>query len=284
MAVKPKKFRVAVAGDTVDGRTIEPAMLTQSVETFNRETYGVRVNVEHIRGLSGDKPFGAVGDVIGLSVQEDEITVAGKAEKRTCLYADIQPNDRAVELNKADQKVYTSCEFLPNFAGSGKWGLVGLAVTDTPASIATERLQFSKVTGALIVPGREEVKFDEDAAATAFSAVADFFKKLTAAPDAQGTTQAQTQTQNPAAPVVQNPAAPAQPDAVSAFTAQVFSGMKALADAVEASSKATNEAIAELRADQAKLKTQLETTPDPTAFNRAPAIGHQGAAQIKAEC
>jgi len=282
MAVKSKKFRVAVSGTTVDGRTIEPSMLHEAVDNFHTETYGIRANVEHIRGLSGDKPFGAVGDVVGLSLQEDNLILNGRSEKRTCLYADVLPNARGIELNKADQKVYTSIELSPDFAGTGKFGLVGLAFTDSPASIGTERLQFSKVHKTLIFTCEDpiEFKFDEDAAATAFSAVADFFKKLTAAPEAQGTLQ----TQTPAAPVVQTSAATAQPDAVAAFATQVFTGMKAMADAIEASSTATNDAIAELRAEQTRLKTQLETTPDPNAFTRAPATGHQGAPQIKAEC
>lgn len=42
----------------------------------------------------------------------------------------------------AGQKVYTSMEIRPNFANSGKCYLVGLAVTDDPASLGTEYLGF----------------------------------------------------------------------------------------------------------------------------------------------
>ena len=269
---KPKKFRVAVSGDTIDGRKIEPLMLTQAVETFNPATYGVRVNVEHIRGLSGDKPFGAVGDVVGLSVQEDDITIAGKTEKRTALYAEIQPNDRAIELNKADQKVYSSVELLPNYANSGKWGLVGLAVTDTPASIATERLQFSKVSGSVIVTGPDELKFDDDAAASAFSAVADFFKQFTVKTEPPATV--------PAVAVPAVPATPATPAAeFAAMANQMMAGMKAIADAVQASSKASEDGLASLRADHNALKTSLENQESPRGFTRAPATGSDGNAK-----
>uniref|UniRef100_UPI000361A7D7 capsid scaffolding protein n=1 Tax=Uliginosibacterium gangwonense TaxID=392736 RepID=UPI000361A7D7 len=41
------------------------------------------------------------------------------------------------------QKVYTSCEINTNFAETGEAYLVGLAVTDNPASLGTEMLQFS---------------------------------------------------------------------------------------------------------------------------------------------
>ncbi|HEY0208634.1 GPO family capsid scaffolding protein, partial [Acerihabitans sp.] len=41
------------------------------------------------------------------------------------------------------QKIYTSMEVQPNFANSGKAYLVGLAITDDPASLGTEMLAFS---------------------------------------------------------------------------------------------------------------------------------------------
>jgi hypothetical protein len=44
----------------------------------------------------------------------------------------------------AGQKVYTSMEIQPNFANSGKAYLIGLAVTDDPASLGTEMLEFSR--------------------------------------------------------------------------------------------------------------------------------------------
>ena len=46
-------------------------------------------------------------------------------------------------MNKASQKIYTSMEIQPNFANTGKSYLVGLAVTDDPASLGTEMLEFS---------------------------------------------------------------------------------------------------------------------------------------------
>lgn len=39
---------------------------------------------------------------------------------------------------RAGQKVYTSMEIRPNFSNSGKCYLIGLAVTDDPASLGTE--------------------------------------------------------------------------------------------------------------------------------------------------
>src|SRR5690606_21187551 len=67
----------------------------------------------------------------------------GKKQKRLALLARIEANEQLQELVEKGQKIFTSIEVSPNFAKTGKAGLVGLAVTDTPASLGTEALQFS---------------------------------------------------------------------------------------------------------------------------------------------
>jgi hypothetical protein len=55
----------------------------------------------------------------------------------------IDATDELVELNKRRQKLYTSIEVRPSFADTGEAYLVGLAVTDNPASLGTEMLEFA---------------------------------------------------------------------------------------------------------------------------------------------
>ena len=136
MSKKAKRFRVATSGPTIDGREIKPEWLKQAADNYDPAVYAARVNVEHLRGYSADGPFGAFGDVIALTAETNK---QGRVE----LFADIEPNDRAIAANKAGQKVYTSIELIENFAGTGEAYCVGLAMTDTPASLGTERLQFS---------------------------------------------------------------------------------------------------------------------------------------------
>ncbi|QWL61757.1 GPO family capsid scaffolding protein [Aeromonas jandaei] len=144
MAKKAKFKRVAVAGQTTDGRNIAPEWLTQAAKNYNREKYGARVNLEHLRSLYPDSAFRAYGDV--LSVYAEEVDIDG--EKKMALFADIDPTEDLIKLNKARQKVYTSIELDLDFAGSGEAYLVGLAVTDQPASLGTEYLQFCAGAGA----------------------------------------------------------------------------------------------------------------------------------------
>lgn len=41
---KSKWFRVAVAGDTTDGREIQSEWIIQMAQTYNLNTYGARIN------------------------------------------------------------------------------------------------------------------------------------------------------------------------------------------------------------------------------------------------
>src|SRR5690606_38778722 len=57
------------------------------------------------------------------------------------------PNDSLLALNKKGQKIYSSMEIQPKFSDTGKAYLVGLALTDSPASLGTEALEFSAQHG-----------------------------------------------------------------------------------------------------------------------------------------
>lgn len=136
---KSKFFRVAVEGATTDGRTIDRGLIEQMAANFDPQKYGARVWMEHIRSTVADSPFQAYGDVTALKAEE--ITLDGK--KKLALFAQIEPLPALVAINKARQKIYTSVEINPKFGDSGQAYLMGLGVTDSPASLGTEMLTFS---------------------------------------------------------------------------------------------------------------------------------------------
>lgn len=136
---KSKFFRVAVEGATTDGRNIDRAWIEQMAANFDPQKYGARVWMEHIRSTVADSPFQAYGDV--TAVKAEEITLDGK--KKLALFAQIEPLPALVAMNKARQKIYTSVEINPKFGDSGQAYLMGLGVTDTPASLGTEMLTFA---------------------------------------------------------------------------------------------------------------------------------------------
>ena len=136
-AEKTKFFRIAKEGATTDGRNIEREWLEQMAANYDPvNVYGARINLEHYRGVVPDGPFKAYGDVLALETREE-------GDGKLGLYAQIKPTADLVAMTKAGQKIYTSCEINPKFADTGEAYLVGLAVTDNPASLGTEILAFA---------------------------------------------------------------------------------------------------------------------------------------------
>lgn len=136
----PQKFRVAVSGSTVDGREISPVHLREAAENFNPDVYAARVNVEHYLSPCPSSEFSAMGDVTALSTED---ITEGPLAGRTALYAEIEPTERMKQLVADGKKIYSSIELHPQFSVNRRAYLVGLAMTDTPASLGTERLKFT---------------------------------------------------------------------------------------------------------------------------------------------
>ncbi len=269
--MKSQFFRCFVAGSTIsDGRTITPEMIDQIVETFNAETYTPRINVEHMKGYSPEPPFNGYGSVIAVKAQDDEITIDGKAEKRRALYAQVDGNPQLVKLAKADQKPFPSVELTPSYAGIEKIGLIGLAFTDSPASIATQRLQFSRnAPGSFHAHGADAValEFEADPAADigkVEGAVAGFFSALTAK---FATREPEKAKEEP------KPKPEAANDNFAAFAADMIT---AVTGAINAAVGPVITAQAQDRAAFAALTAKLETKPDGN-FSRTPATGGNGA-------
>ena len=133
---KTKWFRVATEGATTDGRAILRSWIEQMAKNFSPAKYGARVWIEHMRGLLPDSAFAAQGDVLAVKAEAVE-------DGKLALFAQIKPLESLMAMNKAGQKLYTSIEVDPNFADTGEAYLIGLAVTDSPASLGTELLAFA---------------------------------------------------------------------------------------------------------------------------------------------
>lgn len=142
---KSKWFRIAVEGATTDGREIQRSWIEEMAEQYNPDTYGARVNCEHLKTFMPRGEFGAYGDVLALKAEDVELN----GKKKLALFAQIEPTAELLALNKEGQKIYTSIEVNQKFADTDKAYLVGLAVTDSPASLGTEALKFSAHSGML---------------------------------------------------------------------------------------------------------------------------------------
>jgi hypothetical protein len=154
-AIKAKRFRIAVEGATTDGRVISRDWISQMAKNYNPAMYGARVNMEHIKGYTPDSPFRRYGDVTALTAEE---ITDGPLKGKLALYGDIDPTPELVELTKARQKIYTSVEINTKFADTGEAYLIGIAVTDDPASLGTEILSFSATAKANPLASRKQDK------------------------------------------------------------------------------------------------------------------------------
>lgn len=189
MAKKVSKFfRIGVEGDTCDGRVISATDIQEMAAGFDPRVYGCRINLEHLRGILPDGAFNRYGDVVELKAEKIEDDSA--LNDKWALFGKIAPLDNLVEMVGKGQKVYTSMEIQPNFANTGKCYLVGLAVTDDPASLGTEYLEFCRTAKSnplnrfktapdnlISVATLAELEF-EDQAETVFTKLSDTVKSI----------------------------------------------------------------------------------------------------------
>ena len=264
---RSKWFRVAVEGATTDGRRIEGDWIDQMATSYDRSQYGARVWMEHIRGTLPDSPFRAYGDI--LAVKAEDVEINGK--KLRALFAQIEPTDDLVSMvNKLKQKIFTSIEVREKFADTGKAYLMGLGVTDTPASLGTEMLAFSaqhpdasplksrkqSPDNLFTVAEETELVFEEyeekpSLGAQLFSKVQDLLKRKDAKDDGQFS-------------------------AIGQAVEAIAEHGKHLADQLNTYQQThteLNTQVQQLSADLSALKTTLGSTHDHTQRQRPPVTG-----------
>lgn len=285
---KTRFFRIAVEGGTTDGRVIERAWIEQMAAGYNRATYTASINCEHLRGYSPEPPFNSYGVVDALKTEEIEIEVAGKKEKRLALLASLEPNDQLLAINRQRQKLFTSCEITPNMGGSGKAGLVGLAVTDNPASLGTEMLEFAAGKGdanpfhsrkqdkanVFSAALEADIALDDESDPTGvFSSMKAMFDGF-AAKFAKGDDKPAETPPAPTPPAGGTGGKEPANDNFAAFASQFGETMT---QAIAAAFNPLNTTVASIQTDLSTLKEQVATTEAPNSFQRKAATGGNGA-------
>lgn len=137
-----KRFRVAREGQTVDGRNLSRQYIIDMAETYDPVEYTARINCEHWFSMFPNGEMTSFGDVVAVDYTLEKFTVNGSEVELACLYATLSALPQLVELNKQGKKIFSSIEYYPKFADTGRAYLVGLALTDTPASRGVEPIKF----------------------------------------------------------------------------------------------------------------------------------------------
>lgn len=175
MAKKSDWKIVATEGATVDGRNISPNWIKEMADSYSLEEYPALIWPEHNRSNWSKYEGNNWGHIEELKAE-----VKGGLLR---LFAKITPNEFLLTANSKQQKLFTSIEPNPDYKGTGKCYLMGLAVTDSPASTGTTMLKFSKTNGEEITLEHsqlEEIEFsecyDSSLVASAFATLAKFFQ------------------------------------------------------------------------------------------------------------
>lgn len=133
-------IRAAVGGKTADGRDLNDQQLIEIASNYNTEVYQAYVWLEHQRSLYPNDLFNALGKVVAV---KSEPIKGGALDGRTALYVQLEPSTVLIDMVRKGQKLHLSLEIAPNFADMGQAYLVGLGVTDSPASLGTEAMHFN---------------------------------------------------------------------------------------------------------------------------------------------
>ncbi|EDL52616.1 probable capsid scaffolding protein [Vibrio mediterranei AK1] len=122
---KSEPICILKAGPTIDGRDIPQKVIDDIAETYDPTKYTARINEDHSEwSWKG-------GSVLSVEKRDDE------------LWAEIKPNSFLLRNIENGQLLHTSCEYLEDFANTGKAYLTGLAFTDKPASLGTTQVHLS---------------------------------------------------------------------------------------------------------------------------------------------
>ena len=164
---------VATEGATVDGRTISENWINDMADTYDQSEFTALIWPEHSRSswaIFEGKNWGTVEEV-----------KAAKFDGKLRLFAKLTPNQFLIDANKEEQKLFTSIEPNPDYKGEGRCYLMGLAVTDSPASTGTTRLKFSKsseheYSQLEALDLAEYSSVDKNGIAKAFETLSNFFK------------------------------------------------------------------------------------------------------------
>ena len=137
---KTEWLRACVEGKTVDGREISAAQIQEMADSYDPSVYRAEIWLEHMRGLLPDSMFKSLGFVAEVKAESIK---AGVLAGKLALYVKLVPGVDLINMVRNGQKVHLSVEIMPFMDAVQSAYLLGVGVTDSPASIGTEVMQFS---------------------------------------------------------------------------------------------------------------------------------------------
>ncbi|WP_095068225.1 GPO family capsid scaffolding protein [Pseudomonas sp. Irchel 3A18] len=266
--------RVAVSGPTADNREITVQELRDCADTYKLSRYTAVIWSEH------ERDPGSYGTVFAVRLVEDDPELE---PGQVALEAQLKPNDKLLQLNDQGEKLFTSVEIWPNFANSGRNYLTGLAITDSPASLGTQELYFSrrnnrnrKKKGAFFTQslplGDLRENSEEHQVRGVFTALASFFKGFSDTVNTQPTSS----------PDENQPMDEATAKALKALSDQLVIILAGLQAVLEPHTEALDAADTQEQVDAVGTAVQdvVDTADEEREFNRKDK-GKGGKSEVK---
>lgn len=146
MALRTGFVKIAESGNTIDGRVIESQWLIDAAETYDRNVYTALVFPDHLENTNN---YGVL-ESVKLEKHGDKLE----------LYGDFTPNVFWQSDVRYGQKQFCSIALKKDFAGTGKTYIYSVGATNTPASLGTQALQFSKKHSDMIFTDQIATNFN----------------------------------------------------------------------------------------------------------------------------
>lgn len=137
MSYETDWIRVGTAGKTIDGRQIEEQWLKDMARLYD----AVNEYKAQIWAWSHWNKFETYGHVTAVKTAKDE-------QGRLALFVKMKPSPELVQLNRSGQLQHTSMEIHTNYKDEGSSYLIGLLMTNNPASIGTQEVHLTSVDHA----------------------------------------------------------------------------------------------------------------------------------------
>ena len=140
MSYETDWIRVGTAGKTIDGRQIEEQWLKDMARLYDPENeYKAQV-----WAWSHWNKFETYGHVTAVKTAKDE-------QGRLALFVKMNPSPELVQLNRSGQLQHTSMEIHTNYKDEGSAYLIGLLMTNNPASVGTQEVHLASIDHAELI-------------------------------------------------------------------------------------------------------------------------------------
>jgi hypothetical protein len=130
-------IKVGTAGKTIDGRQIEEQWLKDMARLYDP----VGEYKAQVWAWDHGNKFTTYGHVTAVKAGKDE-------QGRLALFLRLKPTPELVQLNRAGQLQHSSMEIHTNYKDEGSAYLIGLLMTNNPASIGTQEVHLSALEHA----------------------------------------------------------------------------------------------------------------------------------------